>query len=87
MLTRTELTHDELVAIVESLFSYNGKTATSVRFMSEGGSDIESVRVVVECDEPGLKIRIAPEGQCCEEPQTPEEIARSFSNLDIGNGH
>ena len=87
MITKTELSQAELIEVVRALFEYNKRSTSSISLVDENGTPIEGVRILVECDEPGLKIRVAPEECDHDSPQgTPEEVARFFSQVNVANG-
>jgi len=72
MESRTRLTHEDVAALLESVYVYNGYTnVRTIGFYDEQGQPIQFIAEVV-CDVPGLKVRVAPD----EDASSPEDMTR-----------
>jgi hypothetical protein len=78
MKAKFALSPDDLSGILSAVFEYNGLSPLSVDYLNADGQPVALENVVVECELPGLKVRVAPD-DC----QTPEEAARFFSKLQV----
>lgn len=72
MNTRFVLSRGDVEAMLHSVMEYNNKTPIGVAFLGPDGSPVDVNTIEVTCEEPGLKVRIAPEGT------TQMDYVRSF---------
>ena len=61
MKTQVILTVDDLTELVKAAMEYNGKHVVDLEFHAPDGSQAQLGSVVVECEESGLLVRVAPE--------------------------
>jgi hypothetical protein len=78
MKARFELSAEDLSGILSAVFEYNGLSPLRVEYLDAEGQPIVLEKAVVECELPGLRVRVAPD-DC----QSPEEAARFFSKLEV----
>lgn len=70
-----ELSPDDIQGLLFSVLEYNGYKPTGIAWTDAGGQAVSSPTVRITCENPGLRVRVAPEGT------TMEERLRAYTSL------